>query len=78
MSFLAKLIVIKTKKIRVQPTSVSRRKKRDVSKGRGRIQSGRRTTLEDRRKIRIKRNKGKRKHNLGQSVKDNTPNAKFH
>lgn len=62
------------KKIRVQPTAISRRKERGITKGGGRIQAGRPAKEEA-----TNGNKtAKRKHNLGLSIKKNQPNAKPH
>lgn len=79
MSFLAaKLSSLKSKKIRVQPTSLTRRKERGISKGGGRIQSGRPANTE---KMLTSKKKStartKRKHNLSLSIENNTPSAKL-
>lgn len=71
--FGQKLMAMKTKTIRVQPASISRRKARGISKGGKRIQSGRPSTIE------VGNAKGrKREHNLALNIKKNRPNAKLH
>lgn len=80
MSFMAaKLSSLKTKKIRVQPTSLTRRKERGISKGGGRIQSGRPANTEKMLTFKKKSTaRTKRKHNLSLSIENNTPSAKLH
>lgn len=69
VSFMAaKIQALRSKKIKVQPTSISRRKNRDISKGNNRIQSGRPANTENK----------KRAHCLSQSISLNRPNAKKH
>lgn len=75
LSFLSEqLTVMNRKKIRVQPTAISRRKERGITKGGGRIQSGRPAKEE----ATTAKKTTKRKHNLGLSIKTNRPNAKPH
>lgn len=62
---IQRIKMCRSRKIGVQPTSVSRRKDRGISKGKGRIQSGR-----DVRK--------KKQHNLSENINKNQPNAKKH
>ncbi|KAJ8985439.1 hypothetical protein NQ317_017071 [Molorchus minor] len=57
----------KSRKIRVQPTSISRRKNKALPQS-GRIQAGRPS----------KNEKLKRKHSLGSNISHNLPNAKLH
>lgn len=57
----------KSRKIRVQPTSISRRKNKALPQS-GRIQAGRPSKIE----------KLKRKHSLGNNISQNLPNAKLH
>lgn len=59
----------RSRKIKVQPTSISRRKDRGISGGR--IQAGRPTKLESQRAK-------KRHHNIAFNIKNNEPCAKKH
>lgn len=66
-----------TRRIGVQPTSISRRKiHNSLSAGKRRIQSGRPSSKESSQKK--KRTSVKRKHNLIGNIKKNVPNAKIH
>lgn len=78
-SFLSKIVskVGTKKRIPVQPTSISRRKRASLSKGAGRIQAGRPSNLELNRNGKIVK-RSKRKHQLSVNVAANLPNAKGH
>lgn len=66
----------KSKNIKVQPTSISRRKNRGLPKGAMRIQAGRPSNSEN--NLNKQKKTKKRMHNLAQNIEDNNPSAKIH
>lgn len=65
----------RSRKIRVQPTSIARRKNRGLPKSNNRIQAGRPTNMEQKSK---QVRPTKRIHNLSKNILENKPNAKIH
>lgn len=79
LSFIVQKATSKiSKNIKVQPTSISRRKNRGLPKGHKRIQAGRPSNSENKLDKEKKAKKKKRMHNLGQNIEDNKPSAKIH